>query len=271
MINYDIHIHTHLSSCGARDAFMQDYINAASELGLELMGFADHAWDDSINGASPWYAPQTYKRLIARKEELKTLDKKGINVLLGAEGEYANELLAIGDSAAEFVDYILVPHSHTHMKGFVLPSDCVGNPEKHASYLVKSFISLCNHEKRNMFFGIVHPMSPCGETEEYTEKIFSFITDEMLKECACAASENKVALEVNLSEFKKIPPEQLHQHCYNRFFDACKRAGCEFFMGSDAHAVKAFVDNHGLKNGIVDALGMDESFFKAAKLRISNG
>lgn len=270
MVNYDIHIHTHLSSCASREAFMKDYIDAASGLGLELIGFADHAWDDSVEGASPWYAPQNYKRLEARRSELSELDKKGIKVLLGAEGEYASELLAIGDCAAEFVDYILVPHSHTHMKGFVLPSECVGDPEKHANYLVKSFISLCNHKKRDMFFGIVHPMCPCGETEEYTEEIFSYISDKMFEECARAAKENGVALEVNLSEFKKIPPERIHSHCYSRFYDACKRAGCEFFLGSDAHAVKTLIDNHGIKNGVIDALGLNEDSFKAAKHRISN-
>ncbi len=271
MVNYDLHIHTHLSACASREAFMADYIKTARELGLDLIGFADHAWDSTVEGASPWYAPQSYQRLLARRNELRETDTAGIKVLLGAEGEYAQGLLAAGEGACEFVDYILIPHSHTHMKGFVLPTDCIGNPEKHAAYLVNSFISLCNHKSRDLFFGIVHPMTPCGEAEEYKAKIYSFIIDSMLEECALAAKENGVFLEVNLAEFKKIPPEGLAEHCYQRFYKACLGAGCDFFLGSDAHGIKALTENHSVKERVIQSLGLTESGFKTAKHRIQNG
>ena len=271
MVKHDIHIHTHLSDCGDRKAFMSDYIASAKEIGLETIGFADHAWDDNVKGASGWYLPQTFKRLIARKAELKETDTEGIQILLGAEGEYAAELLGLTDEAAEFTDYILVPHSHTHMKGFVLPEDCIGNPEKHANYLVKSFISLCGHEKRKLFYGIVHPMYPIGEKYEYVKEIYSFISDEMLEECALAAKESGVSLEANITVIDGIPQSQENENCYRRFFDACNKAGCDFFMGSDSHCVSALAERHARQERVIKLCGLTEENFTIAKLRIPNG
>lgn len=268
MLKHDIHIHTHLSDCADRQAFMRDYIEAARQHNLEIIGFADHAWDESIIGASDWYKPQTYKRLIARRDELKSIDTTGLKVLLGAEGEYANLLLGLGDEGKQYVDYVIIPHSHTHMRGFVLPDDCVGNPEKHANYLVKSFIALCRHEKRELFLGIAHPMSPIGMNGMQTEEIFSFISDAMLDECAQAAKEADILLEANLSILKGIPPEASNGYCLRRFYDACKRAGCQFFIGSDAHKPASFNNYHADKESLLQLIGLAECDFTTATRRI---
>lgn len=266
MINYDLHIHTHLSSCGDRQAFIADYIKSAKANGLSLIGFTDHAWDRSIDGASDWYKPQGYERLIERRKETEGIE--GIKILLGAEGEFANLLLGLGDEGRSFVDYVIVPHSHTHMRGFVLPDECAGNPEKHANYLVKSFLALCKHEKRNLFFGIAHPMYPIGDNAEYTEAVYSFISDNMLDECATAAKESNIAIEANLSVLKNIPPEGGNEFCYRRFFDSCKRAGCDFFLGSDAHSISAFSVLHQNKEEYINKVGLCSDDFTAVQHRI---
>lgn len=261
MIKHDLHIHTYLSDCANKQAFMSDYVKSAKDIGLSYIGFADHAWDENIKGASSWYQKQPFSRLSSRKAELQSIDTEGLKVLLGAEGEFANLLLGIGDSAFEYVDYVIVPHSHTHMKGFVLPDECVGHPEKHANYLIKSFISLCRHEMHSSFFGIAHPMLPIGMNKEQTAEIYSYITDTMLSECASAAKESGVALEVNLSSLKEIPPEESDNFCVNRFFIACKRAGCKFFLGSDAHSVGALAKYHADKELRIASIGLNESDF----------
>lgn len=269
MIKHDIHIHTHLSDCAHRDAFIGDYITAAKKQGLTTIGFADHAWDDNIKGASNWYIPQTFKRLEGRKSEVTSPDTDGLKILFGAEGEFANFLLGFGEDAKKYVDYIIVPHSHTHMKGFVMPSEYSGDAKKHADFLVQSFISLCNHKDRHLFFGIAHPMWPVGASIEYIKEIFENITDSSLNECALAAKEAGIALEVNLSSLKSIPPVPDEEFCIKRFFDVCKRAGCEFFMGSDAHRVTAIADYHAEQDRVLSSIGLTEDDFKAAELRIS--
>ncbi|MBE6692585.1 MAG: PHP domain-containing protein [Ruminococcaceae bacterium] len=271
MIKHDIHIHTHLSSCGDRFAFMADYIKEAKKIGLETLGFADHAWDDNIEGASDWYKPQTFKRLEQRREEIKQIDTEGINILLGAEGEYANMLLGISEEALEYTDYILAPHSHTHMKGFVLPDECGDNPEKHAKYLIDSFISLCGHKKRDLFFGIVHPMCPIGKHVIEITEIHSFISDEMILECAQAARESNVALELNISCARNfLKPDYREDNVYKRFLQACKKQGCKFFLGSDSHEINAFDYLHSFVPDALEVMGLEESDFTIEALRKPN-
>lgn len=271
MVNHDIHVHTYLSSCASKDAFMADYINTAKELGIETIGFTDHCWDENIAGASDWYKPQTYKRLEERKAQLKEMDTQGINVLLGAEGEYAKEILCITEDALNFTDYIIVPHSHTHMKGIVISEECADNPNLHAKYLLNSFLSLCGHEKRNLFFGIAHPMYPIGKNLAAAEEIYSYISDDNLKECAIAAKEAAITLELNLSVAKNIMKESKETTCYHRFFEICQKAGCELFMGSDAHSISAFKERHDEKNSAMQYFNMAENDFTIAKLRKQNG
>ncbi|MBO5870448.1 MAG: PHP domain-containing protein [Clostridia bacterium] len=268
MIKHDLHVHTHLSSCASREAFISGYIENAKELGLTTIGFTDHAWDETIDGASPWYQSQPVSRLLARKEEIKNIDLSELKVIFGAEGEYANFLLGMSENALEFVDYLIIPHSHTHMKGFVLPTDCIDNPEKHANYLVKSFISLCLHKNRDLFFGIAHPMSPVGMTVENIEKVYSFITDSMLDECANAAKEANIFLEANLSIINKIPPEAWENLCIKRFYDSCKRAGCNFYLGSDAHNAQTHTYLHENYIELLEPIGLDSYDFTVAQRHI---
>ena len=189
----------------------------------------------------------------------------GIKVLLGAEGEYACEMLAANENSLKYVDYLIVPHSHTHMKGLVLPQECVGDPKKHAEYLVNSFRSLCNHELNNHIFGIAHPMYPIGEKIEYAEMCYSHISDETLRELAFTAKENNIALEANLSTLSGLPKDT----CYKRFFAECKKAGCSFFLGSDAHSIKT-LELHNRQTELLSLVGLDEDDFKAAEHRILN-
>jgi histidinol phosphatase-like PHP family hydrolase len=268
MIKHDIHIHTHLSDCAAKNAFIADYITEAKDIGLEFIGFADHAWDETVAGASGWYAPQTFKRLAARREELKSIDKGGISVSLGAEGEFANFILGLGADGAQYVDYVIIPHSHTHMKNFVIPASELETPKKHALFLLKSFISLCEHESRDLFFGIAHPMVPVGVNNEYIEEVFRHISESDLNECAHAAKDNRRVLELNLSAVNTIPPERAEACGLRRFFEACARAGCEFFMGSDAHRVDNLKKYHAPSKRSVALMGLNESHFIAAKHRI---
>ena len=269
MIDYDIHIHTHLSSCGDRKAFISDYARIAEAKGLTLIGFSDHAWDRKIAGATPWYSDQDYDRLIQRREDVKALETKNLVVKLGAEGEYANYLLGLSDYGAQFVDYIIVPHSHTHMKGFVLPSDC-DTPKKHAEYLYKSFIALCRHEKRSLFFGIAHPLFPVGQDFDSVNEILSYIDENTLHECMSAAKEAGLFFELNLSCFMHYTDEQIQRSLYTKIIRTALADGVSLFFGTDSHSCKVFSASHDAKERIISEIGVPESAFTAAKLRILN-
>ena len=100
MLLYDLHTHTFLSDCASKtEANPADYVKAAEQNGLTAIGFADHAWDSDIEGASPWYKKQPFERLNTTRELLKERETT-IKVLFGAETEYANGVLGVGERAA---------------------------------------------------------------------------------------------------------------------------------------------------------------------------
>ncbi len=265
MTLYDLHIHTFLSDCASgNNANPVEYVRAAEKNGLCAIGFSDHAWDESIRGASPWYQKQPFKRLSVVKELLEETDTR-IKIFFGAETEYAGGVLGVGEKAAQELDYIIVPHSHTHMRGFVLPEGW-DSPQKHAEYLLKSFFELCTHSSRERFFGIAHPFYPVGASKEAAEHIYSFISDQDMTECLCAAAENGVFLELNTSTFSGIELNETEDYFYSRFFYNAKRSGNSFFMGSDKHRVIPFgePDRFMQIGELIKKLGLEERDFSAA-------
>ena len=269
-MKYDLHVHTHLSSCAARDAFIKDYVAEAKRIGLGLIGFSDHAWDAGVPGCSEWYRPQGYERLEARRAEAEGLDTGGLEVRFGAEGEFARLVLGITDEAKRFVDYIIVPNSHTHMHGFVISARDAADPKKHADYLCESFIALCRHERRDLFCGIAHPMFPVASSEELREAVYANITDRQLEDCAKAAKKAGLFLEVNYSSFASIPPEKHGADCYFRFFRACVEQGCDFFTGSDTHSVPRLAERTETREKLLADLCINEKMLEKAREYILN-
>ena len=130
MIAYhDVHIHNYLSGC-CKDIFatVDNYIKIEKELGRKIMGFANHTWDESIPlpDTKSWGVKMYSHDIMAYMMQIKPQipkDIEGIKVLVGAETEYAAmyDVLGMGRDAALTLDYVLIPHTHTHMDNFVMP------------------------------------------------------------------------------------------------------------------------------------------------------
>lgn len=122
--HHDIHTHTQISSCSEDiTATPQNFIRTAAELGHTTFGFSNHLWDESVEGASDFYHKQSFTHVLPEKDLIFSLDNCGIKILFGAEVEYCgkSDTLALRAENAPLLDYVLVPHTHTHMEGFVIP------------------------------------------------------------------------------------------------------------------------------------------------------
>ena len=185
-IQQDIHIHTTLSSCAQEDATVENYLGRAKEDGLTLLGFSNHLWDQDVPGASNWYRPQNVEHVLALKETLPALaQQSGIRLLFGCETEFTYEgKLCLTEEHMALFDYILVPHSHTHMK-IVMPTELGDTPEKHAKFLMDSFMRLVNHPLAHRITAIAHPFVPGTNYAIYND-IQSRIPDSYLREAFTA-------------------------------------------------------------------------------------
>ena len=122
-ITHDIHTHTLYSRCcHDPEATVQAYVRRAAELGHTVFGISNHLWDEKVPGANDWYHGQMINYGLEARYAVPA-DTCGMKVMIGAETEYyamTDTLGMLAETAARF-DYILVPHSHVHMKGKVCP------------------------------------------------------------------------------------------------------------------------------------------------------
>lgn len=194
---HDVHVHTKLSLCsGDKTATFENMLSRADELGIELIGFTDHMWGSSgLPKINTFYNKQSYNR---QCEDLLKLPSKvgNVKIIKGVETEYARGILGITDEQAASLDYVLAPHSHLHMYGFVRPLHIV-SPKQIGKFMVKTFIEVASNSLVN---AIAHPFDPCTKHDELGE-IYSSISDKDFEECFSIARSNNVSIEINISSF----------------------------------------------------------------------
>ncbi len=235
MLSHDIHVHTIISECCHEpDATPENYIRLAKDLGLKVIGFSDHLWDSAVDGASKWYSTQNFDHIMQIKDMIP-VDTQGIKVLIGCETEYCgNGKIGISPKVAKQLDFVLVPISHVHMKGFVLPS-WMNTPEDIANTMVKYFKDVTNFD---FITGIAHPFYPLGH--ENIDGIISCIPDDVFMECFSMAAEKGISIEINACHFpsiKGVETETYNDETFLNMFLIAKAAGCKFHLGSDAHSI----------------------------------
>lgn len=121
-IKHDIHTHTTLSRCCYDPrATVANYVHRAAELGHTVLGLSNHLWDEKVPGASSWYKNQMISYGLQQKDCIPA-DTCGVKVLCGTETEFfaAKETLGMLAETAKQFDYVLVPHTHMHMRNCVM-------------------------------------------------------------------------------------------------------------------------------------------------------
>ncbi len=121
-ITHDIHTHNVFSlCCSDPGASTAAYLQKEAECGMTLFGLSNHIWDECVLGASSWYKNQP---ILKAEEARAALEKApaGMRVLFGAETEYyaTKDILGMSPEGAAHFDYLLIPHSHLHMRGEVM-------------------------------------------------------------------------------------------------------------------------------------------------------
>ena len=122
-ITHDVHTHSLLSQCCYDPvATVEAYVKRAMELGHKVFGISNHLWDEKVPGASGWYQKQMINYGLEGGRCAIPKDHGSMKVLIGTESEYCgatDNLGILAETGARF-DYVLIPHTHMHMKNFVI-------------------------------------------------------------------------------------------------------------------------------------------------------
>ena len=241
-ITQDLHMHTYLSLCAEKEATLEAYISQASSLGLTTLGIADHLWDDKVglhdeNGKwYNFYKPQNMEHVLKAREDSKSLDTKGLRVLFGAEVEYdcVRGDLALSEEAAEILDFMIVPNSHTHL---VMPREYYEPYETHARFMLNAARNILRSPLVKYVSAIAHPFDAvCCPYDRNV--LYSLISKSEYKDLFCEASEKNVAMEINTSTFLNKTDEEIKAKPIWEIMRLAKECGCKFTFGSDCHHPK---------------------------------
>ena len=167
------------------------------------------------------------------KEELKTLDNKGVRIYFGAEAEFHPVYgVALTEENAEKFDYIIVPNSHTHM---TMDKSLYEPYQKHVDFMVEAYKKILKSPVSRYILSMAHPFDAvCCPYD--IQVLYKMIPDDVFKELFDATAEKGIAVEINTSCFKGITKENFEQFGAMRMFRIAREMGCKFTFGSDSHS-----------------------------------
>lgn len=254
-IEHDFHLHTNLSACAKREVTAADYVANAHSLSLKKLGFSDHFWDASIEGANKFYQPQDYEHIIQLKPELDKLRCDDIQFFFGCETEYDpfHRGVAITEETAEKLDFLLVPNSHTHM---MMPKDCFEPYRRHADFMLQALYDILNSPVSKYITAIAHPFEAVS-CPYPNGLLIDLITDDEFKRVLDLMANKGIAFEINVSSMQRKTPAEIEQLSQIRLFRLAKQQGCKFLFGSDSHSAGSH-QFYGNANFVAELLALTE-------------
>ena len=255
-VDHDYHIHSKLSSCSRDPEQTNENILAyAKKNGLNKICLADHYWDSAVEGASGWYRPQNFDHLSLAKP---LPQGENIEFLFGCECEM-DKFFTIGipPERYEDFDFIIIPTTHLHMSGFTI-DDCDKDSNKRRAELwVKRFEALLDSPLPFGKVGIAHPA--CSLINHKSRQDFldtlSLISDEDMERLFKRTADEGLGIELNQSDMSFSDDEA---DIVLRPFRIAKKCGCKFYLGSDSHHPKDFVNAKEIFERAVTLLELSE-------------
>ena len=105
IVDNDLHIHSQLSRC-SRDSEQtgEAILQYAQENGMKTICLTDHFWDETVEGASDWYAHQNYAHIT---QALPLPQAEGVRFLFGCETDMDKNLtVGLSGEKQELFDFM---------------------------------------------------------------------------------------------------------------------------------------------------------------------
>lgn len=224
--------HTHTKRCHHASGEDREYVEAAIQAGLQILGFADHCpWifpkPDFVSGIrlAPWEVDGYFSSL----ESLKKEYAKDIKIYIGFETEHCPDMIPAQDKLlADYpVDYMICGQ---HFLKAEYESNYAGRPHADEEFLKGYVDTAIEGMKSGRYLYLAHPdlINFTGEEELYCQH---------MKRLCLAMKEVDIPLEINvlgLWEGRRYPSR--------RFLELAKETGNKAIIGIDAHSPKQLLN-----------------------------
>lgn len=233
ILDHDYHIHTQLSSCSDDpEQTTLRLLEHAKKHGFTDICVTDHFWDETVPGASDWYAPQDYPHI---KKSLPLPQADGIRFRFGCETDMDKHFtIGISDKVLKELDFIIIPTTHMHMDGFTIPAGIGADEDgvkRRAELYLKRWDALLNADLPFEKIGIAH--ITCGLIcRSAYRKVLARVSDAEFREMFTRTAAKGCGVELNFNALNK-DADELEENL--RVYRIAKDCGCKFYFGSDAH------------------------------------
>lgn len=257
IFDHDYHIHSQLSECSSDpEQTTQRILQYAKDNQLRSLCLTDHFWDETVPGASPWYQPQNYPWICRAKPLPQT---EGVEFLFGCETDM-DKHMTLGLAAEHFdrFDFVVIPTTHLHMKGFTITEEDAGSVERRAQLWIRRLDGLLDMPLPFHKVGIAH--LTCGlivprDHAGYL-RLLDMLPENQLQRLFSKAAEVGVGIELNCQDMSFCDSDA---ETVLRPYRIAKNCGCKFYCGSDAHHPKELLISKAVFERAIDLLGLEES------------
>lgn len=226
--------HTHTKRCKHASGEDREYVEAAIEAGIGILGFSDHC---------PWIYPEPYESGIRMDSteldgyvhslsQLRQEYADDIKIFIGLEAEYIPELIEAQDRfLAEYpLDYMILGQ---HFLGPEQGSVYAGMPTGDESYLAQYVDTVMEGMESGRYLYLAHPdlIHFTGDNKVYArhmKRLLSYLSD------------NGYPFEINM-----LGAWQGRNYPDLRFLQLAGEMGNECLIGMDAHAPDQLLNHEG--------------------------
>ena len=251
----DLHIHSFLSLCSKDEKQNPESIlQYAIDNGLKTIALTNHYWDSAVDGASGFYSVQNFDWISQSKPLPQT---EGIRFLFGCETDMdKNDRLGMPKSRFDDFDFVVIPTTHLHMKGFTITEQDASTPEGRARVWIERFESVLGMDIPFKKVGFAHLACPLIAPDRSTYlKVLELLPEDKLRAMFAKCAQLGAGIELNSSDMSFSEDEA---ETVLRIFRIAKECGCKFYLGSDAHHPKGLTEAKDIFERAIDLLGLTE-------------
>ncbi len=254
--DHDFHIHSYLSACSSDPSQNpKNILEYANKNNLQELCITDHFWDEKVDGASDWYR-ENHK--FSQISQIKPLPQtESINFYFGAETELdKNCKLGISKGRFDDFDFVIIPTTHLHMKGFTVSDDDYDNPKRIAKLWGQRTLAVLDMDLPFHKIGLAHlACDLMGSTLERSIDTLDLIPTDDVYKVFKKAQEKGVGIEINGGDVIHLDEAS---DSILKIFHIAKECKCKFYLGSDSHHPERFAPLTKNFTWAIDALGLEE-------------
>lgn len=260
-------LHTHHDRCGHARGKIRDYIEAAIDRGLQVIGVADHtpyfSYEEDQAFPKIAMAKSEFPRYVKEVQELKSEYEGKIEVLLGIEADFFPEQIARYQPYFERYPFDYIIGSVHQVDGLSIFNKKRWKrlTDQQKIQTKETYYKLIEQSARS---GMYHILGHIDAMKGFYPE-FSDIQTDVVEQTLKAIGENDVAIEINTSGKTKdvggwYPSDDI--------LEKANHYGVKVTFGSDAHDPKRVGDEFDLVAKRLKDIGFKEWCFFRQKVRV---